>query len=227
MWKQCGYALIAVGMMFTTVPTVACSIVYAMPHDAAPDVPGYQTPMALDLAERADAIVLARVTGGPDPKKTFSPRVILKPEIWIAGTPSPKELQISGYLAEDQELVAPSDPANIRDSHPEADTGACSRYTFKRDMVLLLFLIKQEQGYEVINSPFARTHEDVPNADALWVRAVRLYASVADKPRAEQEALLLKERERLLSTGNAEDAMIAGDIQLQLKDRQAASEVQQ
>lgn len=85
-------------------------------------------------------------------------------------------------------------------------------------MLLLLFLEKDEAGkMRVIDASFARTLEDVPGADSLWVRAVRYYAGVARLPRDQRKQAMKAEMARLRATGLKDDALLAADINRQVK----------
>lgn len=199
------YLAMAAAVPITT-PAFACSV-----------VSGYEVPTTLELVEMSNAIVLARVDGEVAGKQGWQSEIVLKPEVQIFGTSMPKELSGFGYLERGRARVTPSDPTNIRDANPDAFSGGCNRYVFRQDMLLLLFLKKQGNDYDIISAPFARTLEDVPDANALWVRAVKLYVSVAGKAKGEQEALLMQERNKLLKTGSADDKKLAEDIKRQLK----------
>lgn len=184
-------------------------------------VPGYQVPTALELTARADAIILARVGEHiPGTESYDLGRVVLEPETLIAGDTLPTGLTVSGYHSNEGWQARPSDPNDLRNANPDAFAGGCSRYVFDRGMLLLLFVTRQADGsWDIIDSAFARTLEDVPNADALWVRAVRYYATVARLPRSERNALMRAEQRRLMATGDPQDALLAADIRRQIKGR--------
>jgi hypothetical protein len=95
------------------------------------------------------------------------------------------------------------------------------RYVFRRGMLLLLFLQRGDDGQlGLATYPFARSAEDVPSADALWVRAVRLYVEIAALPPAERRAALIARRDALRAqAGDPDAALLAEDIDRQLRRR--------
>lgn len=190
------------------VPAVACSV-----------VEGYKVPTSIELARQADTILLARVRQWTGPQKNPPiGELQLVPETLIAGAQLPGPLRIEGHHGAGMWQPVSSDPMNLRDANPGAFTGGCNRYVFARGSLLLLFLHRSDDGaLRIINAPFARTLEDVPDADAPWVRAVRLYDAVADLPAAERRVRLIEERARLRASGDWTDRIIADDITRQLQ----------
>ena len=180
---------------------------------------GYKVPMALELVQQADTIVLARVGDEIPSKEKFGMgELILKPEVLIAGTALPTELRIRGYYGDAKVQPTPSDPDELAKVNPDALTGGCNRYIFNRGMLLLLFVTHDAAGKpDIIDASFARTLEDVPSADSLWVRAVRYYAQVARLPHAERKKAMATEVARLRATGDREDGLLANDIERQIK----------
>lgn len=207
--------------MRTVLTTTFALFLLAAPPaaDACSMAEGYKVPTTLELVQRSDAIVLARVGDAiPATDKFGLGQLILKPEALIAGSALPGELRITGYHGDDQMRAIPSDPFELARANPGAFTGGCNRYVFNRGMLLLLFLKHSETGQvEVIDASFARTLEDVPNADSLWVRAVRYYAGVARLPAAERKKAMTAEANRLRATGSRDDALLAADIARQIK----------
>lgn len=207
--------------MRTVLTTTFALFLLAAPAaaDACSMAEGYNVPTTLELVQRSDAIVLARVGDAiPATDKFGLGQLILKPEALIAGSALPGELRITGYHGDDQMRAIPSDPFELARANPGAFTGGCNRYVFNRGMLLLLFLKHSETGQvEVIDASFARTLEDVPNADSLWVRAVRYYAGVARLPAAERKKAMTAEANRLRATGSRDDALLAADIARQIK----------
>lgn len=184
-------------------------------------VRGYQVPTTLELAERADAIILARVTKEiPNKEEEWKGQLSLLPETLIAGESLPTEIRIEGSFGDDRHQPTTSDPNELATANPDAFAGACNRYIFNRGMLLLLFLKKDSRGQlQVIDSAFARTLEDVPNAESLWVRAVRYYAMVVKLPTNARREAMNAERNRLRGTGNRQDAILAADIDRQMRKK--------
>lgn len=193
----------------------------ASPAAACTMAANYEVPTTLELVAGSDSIVLARVGrsigDGSSPDQTS---VELIPELLVAGTEMPARLQIFGHLGTERFQATPSDPNELHKANSDAFSGGCNRYIFRRGMLLLLFLRKMPDGsFRIISSAFARTLEDVPDADAPWVRAVRYYNSVARLPKKERKALMQAERERLEATGDRVDALIAKDIGRQISGK--------
>lgn len=194
-------------------------IVAPDPATACSMVDGYQVPTTLELVEQAEAIVLARVGDEIPTKEEYGlGEIELRPEVLIAGSTMPSEIRIRGYHGKGRLQPTPSDPNELSKANPDAFWGGCNRYVFNRGMLLLLFLKRDEAGrMNVIDASFARTLEDVPNAESLWVRAVRYYATVAPLPRDARKAAMKAEIARLRATGNKDDALLAADIDRQVR----------
>ena len=181
----------------------------------------YKVPTSMELAADSDAIVLARVSGHiPGETDHDLGEVVLKPELLLAGRSMPTELRIRGYVDDESPYLVASKANELAQANPQAFMGGCNRYVFGRNMLLLLFLKIDRAGkLDVYSPPFSRTLEDVADADALWVRAVRYYLEVARLPANQRKAAMKAEAARLLSTGNPSDALLAKDIQRQIKGK--------
>lgn len=201
---------LALSVSLAITPLNACSL-----------SPGYTVSDTLDLVGEADTIILARITGATvREEETDEQYLILTPETLVSGRALPGAMRLRAYLPTpgEDDRVTPSDPQNIMTVNPEAYSGACNRSTFHQGMLLLLFLRRDADGsLSIINEPFARTLEDVPDENALWVRAVRYYATVTRLPRNERRPALRAERARLMATGDPQDALIAADIFRQIR----------
>ncbi|HMO77435.1 MAG TPA: hypothetical protein PKD99_04560 [Sphingopyxis sp.] len=192
-------------------------------------ISGYKVPTTLELSASAEAIILARVGRAlPVEEDDFMGVIELVPETLIHGAALPETLTMPGYVVvdgrvgEDEVPVTKSDPEELAAANPDAFAGACNRYAFDEGMLLLLFLERGEDGdLQVISDAFARTMEDVPDADAPWVRAVRFYAQVARDPKPLRRKKLAAERDRLLATGDRIDALIAKDIERQIRGKRS------
>ncbi|MBX3594003.1 hypothetical protein [Sphingomonas sp.] len=184
----------------TVLPAAACSV-----------VPGYRIPTTLQLVEQADLIVLARVEdgrGGTDD----DPELKLVPILTLKGVNPPPKLDMAGALETGNMRATPSDPTEIVRANPDAYTGACNRYVFRRGATLLLFFRREGQGYVQISQPFARTAEDVTGIDSLWVRVVREYIAIDEFPPALRRARLAARRDLLRTKADPESRAIAADM---------------
>ncbi len=135
----------------------------------------------------------------------------------------PAEVRLGGYIAKSGELVTRSDPQELHRPNPDALRGGCNRYVFEPGMQLVLFLVRDEKvELRPTLPPFARAAEDVPSAEALWVKAVRLYAEAAALPAKRRRTFLLARRDALLAAGDADSLLLAHDINRQLKKKRPA-----
>lgn len=216
MKRQAILAFVLLGGIAAAPLAHACSV-----------VPGYKVPIALELAASSDAIVLARVGKAlPEKEDDFMGSIEVVPETLIYGSTLPETLTMPGYVVMNGHIgdtrvpVTPSDPDELAQANPDAFSGACNRYAFDEGMLLLLFLERGKDGkLQVMSNAFARTMEDVADANAPWARAVRFYASVARDPKDVRKQKMLAERDRLIATGDRIDALLAKDIERQLKAR--------
>lgn len=201
---------------------IALLLATASPAAACSPMRGYRVPTSLELAERADMILLGTAESHvPNVGEYGLGSVVIRPVALLKGQSLPADLRIRGYLSDDPRRVVASDPRDLLSSNPGAMTGGCTRYIFKRGMLLLLFLERDSEGrLDLAGYPFARSAEDVPSPDALWVRAVRLYVEIAALPEAGRRAALVARRDALRAqTGDADAALLAEDIDRQLSHR--------
>jgi hypothetical protein len=187
-------------------------------HACSP-VLGYRVPTNLELTELADVILV-----GVAEKHTPSTEehdlgeiVIRSVDVLKGGLPS-GEVRIRGMLTEEPRFVIASNPKELYEPNPGTLIGGCTRYAFKRGMLLVLFLKRGTDGkLHLASYPFARSAEDVPSPDAPWVKAVRLYAEIAALPRDQRKAALKARRDALLVQADDPDAaLLAKDISRQL-----------
>jgi hypothetical protein len=165
----------------------------------------YRAPTTMQLVERADAIVLARVVdGGPikyEPAARFGVRSArLVPFAAIKGEYAGHRIIFDDAALENVHAglkVAASDPRNLVDANPDAFSGSCNRVAFRHGMILVAFL-KKDKGNLVPFAPaFSRALEDVPTPNALWVKAVRMYAAIAKKPKSIRRSEMRRQRDLL------------------------------
>lgn len=152
----------------------------------------YRVPSNLELVEQADMIVLARVVdNGPSEFESFSrmgghgarlvPFRTLKGDHLIRKIVFPDAVLAlpSGRLR-----ATPSDPRNLVDANPDAFSGSCNRYVFRKGMIVVAFLKRDRMDYVPFAPAFSRALEDVPTSNALWVKAVRMYVAIAAMPKS-------------------------------------------
>ena len=197
--------------LISATPAIACSV-----------VPSYRVPTSLELAERADLILLgtaeseALAGAGSD-----MGQVIVRPTELLKGESLPAKLRIRGFLSDSPRLVVASNPRDLFNPNPGALIGGCTRYIFQRGMLLLLFLERDDEGrLRLATYPFARSAEDVPSPEAPWAKAVRLYVEIAALPEAERRAALTARRDALRAlAGDPDAALLAEDIDRQIRRR--------
>ena len=204
-------ALALTAPLLAAAPAAACSV-----------APTYRVPTNLELTQRADMILLGIAESDVESAGDFGDReVVVRPTVLLKGDALPAEVRIRGHLDDDPRLVAASNPRDLFNPNPGALIGGCTRYIFRRGMLLLLFLERDDEGrLRLAPHPFARSAEDVPSPDAPWVRAVRLYAEIAALPEAERRPALTARRDALRAeTGDPDAALLAADIDRQLRRR--------
>lgn len=200
--------LLACSAFLAPDPAIACTV-----------VEGYRVPTNLELAERADLILLGIAEREVEATGDNFGEVVVRPVELLKGDGLPAEIRIPGSLSEDR--VTASDPRDLYNPNPGALTGACVRYVFRQGMLLLLFLERGGDGrLHLVGAPFARSAEDVPSADAPWAKAVRLYVEIAALPQAERRQALIARRDQLRArTDDPDAALLAEDIDRQLRRR--------
>ncbi len=202
--------VLAAACAATAVPAAACSVISS-----------YRVPTALELAERAETIVLGTVERQEgEGRSLFDTNVVVRPTLLLKGAALPAEVRLGGHIAQGGELVTRSDPHELHRPNPDALRGGCNRYVYEQGMQLVLILVRDEKGeLRPTLPPFARAAEDVPSADALWVKAVRLYAEAAPLSPKRRRSFLLARRDALLAAGDADSLLLARDINRQLKKK--------
>lgn len=200
---------LALAAILTAAPALACS-----------PVPGYRVPTGLELAERADTVLVGTVIGERKNADGREGVVLVRPTLLLKGSALPPQVELWGWIAQKQEQVTRSNPLELRQPNPDALSGGCTRYVFAKDMKLLLFFERKAGKLVFASYPFARVSEDVPSDDSRWVQAMRTYISVAALPEGERRAALIAKRDALRARpGDADGAAIANDI-----DRELAAE---
>lgn len=191
------------------------------PAHACSMVAGYKVPTNLELAAQADTVVLATITGERPGKESWDGVVLTKPTLLLKGAVLPNSVELPGaYLAHDARsarMVAPSNPHELREPNPGALIGGCVRYIFAPKMHLVLFLKRNESGRLVpFRSSFSRDAEDVSGPDALWVKAVREYATISAAPKQVWRGRLRQRIAQLRRAGDADSLAIAADMETEL-----------
>jgi hypothetical protein len=160
------------------------SLLLCSPANACSVMASYYVPANYDLVGMADAIVIAT------PRQRRNWHIGSAPEgvqfeivQVIAGQNVTEAVNVYGARCADTELV---------NAHSESFSGACNRYRFPTERLYILFLNETPDGWRAISAPFARTHEDIPGPDSLWVWAIEQYLSVVALPddQSRYEALI-------------------------------------
>lgn len=178
-------------------PAAACSMVST-----------YRIPTTLELVDRAEVIVLARVAdGGPSTEHPFK-TARLVPFTLLKGSTMPAEVRLEAVLSEKGVETTASDPSNLVDAHPDTFNGACRREVFDEGMILVVFLHREGGALVPDLSAFSRSLEDVPSPDALWVKAVKLYVAIAATPPSRRRQDMEHRRELLAADTEDPDARL-------------------
>ncbi len=205
-----------IALPLVSVPVFACSL--------SPDYKGPET--NFELVQQADVIFIGRLVRsvGGDAEE---PMIIVKPQKLLKGAALPEAARITGYLSDRiisdggkrfKASASPSDPFDIWRPHSEVWSGGCSRYSFNQNAQVVLFFKNIGGKLEWFDPAFARGAEDVLDDEALWVRAVKLYANISQLPGNQQRPALVKEMMILRSVANGDsmEALLADDIERQL-----------
>ncbi|WP_404336515.1 hypothetical protein AB2M62_19515 [Sphingomonas sp. MMS12-HWE2-04] len=195
---------------------LAAALLVAAPGWACSLMPGYRVLTALELAERADTVVIAEVVGGATIGPDASDRLGVRPTLLLKGAELPSTLAIRGYLERPDMRATRSDPAALREPNPDALMGGCTRYLFAKGMKLVLFFKRDGSELRFLDYPFARVSEDVRSDDARWVKAVRVYIDIARLPKAARRTALIARRDTLRAAKDADSQAIATDIDREL-----------
>lgn len=189
---------------------------------ACSPAPGYRVPTNLELADRANLIVLGEVVGavpGSD-DDMLSSGIAVDPLLAVKGLMPGGQVILRGMA-----LAAPdrpgqalrSNPREFLDPHPEALSGACIRRVFPQGARVLFFLERADGEWVPAGGPFSRWAEDVPDRTAPWTQLATLYAHAAQLTGAERVALLQDQIEALQARSGDDVALaMAGDIERQL-----------
>jgi hypothetical protein len=189
-----------------------------------PDYKGPET--NFELIQQADTIFIGTLvrSEGKDP---FDRKILVRPTNLLKGSSLPNEVLIRGYLSDetvklpDREIrvrAAKSAELDLWRPHPEVWGGGCSRQTFDRGMQVVLFFQRNGDQLSWLDPAFSRSSEDVSGTDALWVRAVKLYAQISQLPLEEQKPTLKAEMRKLRNDSllNSNNELLADDIERQL-----------
>jgi hypothetical protein len=205
------------------------SIVCSAPANACSLAAGYKEPTNYELVKKADIVLVGKVVKYAEKEEIGPHKIFITPTLRLKGVELPKAVYIHGMLDGDIVTDGPkkwkiqskdSQPLDIWRSHPEGSMGGCSRSTFKKGNQLLLFFSKKGDKLEWIDPPFGRGAEDVSGPDALWVRAVKIYAKASLLPEKQQRAELSRQmaiyREGKVTGRSHENELLADDIERQL-----------
>lgn len=188
---------------------------------------GYKVPTNLELATRAEVIVVATITSERRAADVWDGVVVTTPTELIKGSALPPTVELpSAYLAMDsgeRRFVTASAPRELRQPNPGALTGGCVRYVFAPGMRLVLFLARGRDGQLTpIRIAFSRDAEDVTGPGALWVKAVREYAAIGTGSRSEVAARLKARAAVLRAAGDADSVAIAADMDIERRGKRLA-----
>ncbi|MDG2532281.1 hypothetical protein P6144_01350 [Sphingomonas sp. HITSZ_GF] len=171
---------------------------------------GYHLPGNVELIEKADLVVLARVEGdGPD----FTVR--LRPEKALKGRIPRQPLTALGSTQGRGERAYPQVVTPLDRPHPSAMWGACVRQAYGEGGLVLALYKHTDKGYVPLAYPFARGIEDVRAADDLWPRAARLYIAALARP--DPKRALADLAGKLGAKDDADSQAIARDIRAYLE----------
>ncbi|RYD58900.1 MAG: hypothetical protein EOP60_02545 [Sphingomonadales bacterium] len=183
-------------------------------------MPGYRVPTNLELVERADAIVLARVDDAGPSGMAEIRKARLVPVASLKGSGLPLTIRFDDAVLSNEQMEArASDPRNLVDTNPDAFGGSCNRYLFDKGMLLVVFLLRDGTEMVADRSPFARTLEDVPSADALWVKAVKTYVEIGGLSKQKRRKEIARRRDMLsYELDDADSRLLALELARALRE---------
>ena len=183
---------------------------------------GYKVPTNLELAAKAQTIVIAEVDRANAGSDTWTGVVVALPKFLLKGSRLPPSVEIKGATL-DEAFGRPatiSAPRELRHPNPDALIGGCVRYFFSKGMKLVLFLVPDETGVlRPYRSSFSRDSEDVTGDGALWVKTVREYAAISVAPKKEWKNLLRQRIVALRLAGDADSIAIAADMAVEVRGK--------
>lgn len=173
----------------------------------------YFVPTNFELVQIADAIVIAEVASFES--KSDETEVRFRTVEVLKGHPKKTFLGWGG-----KGRTKRSDPLDLSRAHPEAYSGSCNRWSFRKDRLYVLFLGTNEKTGELapLGYPFARINEDVTDADSFWVRVIKQYLDIQDRfgPEAQIERLQGLAREIHSRENTPENLSLLQDIETHL-----------
>lgn len=202
--------------------TAALFLMFPTAGLACSPIGGYRAPTNIELLQKADLVVLARVSRGPltDAEAwggSNEPRVTLRPIKVLKGT-APPELRVEGMLSDRNGHPYPFTPTGLDQVHPSALEGACIRERYKKGSMVLAMFRRKGAGYAQLDDPFARSIEDVQGSSSIWPRTAELYLRLLRIPEATARRNAFRAERRQLTVSRAPDARaIAADIDRYLK----------
>ncbi|WP_421933091.1 hypothetical protein [Phenylobacterium sp.] len=204
-------------MRFLHLAAFFSMILAATPGIACTPVAGYRIPTNVELVQRADLIVLARVVAGPPASAPIGvpwsdpPKVILDPVEVLKGE-LPKEIpRLFGVtFARNGPIRATVTP--LTNAHPSAYAGGCVRNEYAVGTLVVAMFKRTPDGLKQLDFPFARQAEDVAAPSDTWVRAVRFYVNASRGAAGEQRQRFQLLKDSLARDGDGKDREISKDI---------------
>jgi hypothetical protein len=198
----------ALALAVLPLPALACSV-----ND------DYRVPTNFELAQGAELILLASVTGGTGeeggPEKW---RIAIHPLKAIKGTLPNRDIELRGLTIAPARFLVLSNPYEFESAHPLSYIGGCVRYIFPLGTTALFFLKHNGDGWAPAGGAFSRWAEDVPGPDAPWARLAAIYALAGTLPEKQRQPVLEAERRGMLAKKDDPVAqLMAADIDRQTK----------
>ncbi|CAN5133509.1 hypothetical protein BH11PSE2_BH11PSE2_16850 [soil metagenome] len=187
------------------------------PSIACTPVAGYRIPTNVELVQKADLIVLARVVAGPPPNSPVGTpwsgpsNVILDPVDVLKGQLPEKIPRLFGVTSGRHGPIRPS-ITPLTEAHPSAYAGGCVRDEYAVGTLVVAMFKRTPDGVKQLNFPFARQSEDVAGPSDTWVRAVRFYVDASQGAIGGQRRRFEQLKTRLTRDGNSQDREIGEDI---------------
>lgn len=190
----------------------------------------FHPPTNLQQAEHSPTIIVGRVARWSFKKarnQTWydETNITVIPIIALKGAAPKSPFKIEGMLAQKEGYYPPqaAEPSNFGDfirPHSDAFSGQCSRHNFVVGSLVVFFLEPFDGGWRPFSGAHTRWAEDVPFANAPWVRLVRIYIEASHLRQHNRISFLKRERDKLLAQHRRRwSRLMATDIQRQIDGR--------
>lgn len=205
---------------------IALLALWARPSAACTAAEGYSIPSNFELVQKAEVIVLARVTEVPESLAVGDGSrdqsvVKIAPIRFLKGS-ADGELALFGWTGPPSWRGFPT-PTTLQQSHFSAGLGACIRQLYTPGELVVAMFERDPQMQELtglelsqIGDPWARAVETVNGPDDIWVQAVERYVALESGPPATLDVRIRSSVDELGATNSPGAQAMAVDLEAHL-----------